>query len=351
MATKTLVTGGSGYFGCVIVQRLVERGDEVSVLDLRDVEHPRPGVRFNRGDIRNPDDVRKAVEGIEVVHHNVAQVPLAKDREQFRTVNIDGVRVLLEAALDAGVRKVIAMSSSAIYGIPKDYPVTDSTPPSPLEEYGQAKLEAEHVVDEYRAKGLDVTLIRPRTIMGHGRLGIMQILFEWIYQGGPVPVFGRGDNIYQFVHGDDLADACIKASDRAGGSNYNIGAAQFGTMRETLEGLIKHAGTGSRLVRAPTGPAVAAMKWTSDRGFSPFAAYHWIMYGESMAFDLTRQMQELDWKPRYSNVEMFCQTYDDYVANRDSILSRKGASHHRSPIKSRLLNVASLGMRVLPNAA
>jgi nucleoside-diphosphate-sugar epimerase len=74
--------------------------------------------------------------------------------------------------------------------------------------------------------------------MGHRRLGIMQILFEWIRQGAAVPVLDGGRNTYQFIHGDDLAEACLAAADRPGSADYNIGAAEFGTMRETLQGLI-----------------------------------------------------------------------------------------------------------------
>ena len=74
-------------------------------------------------------------------------------------------------------------------------------------------------------------MTRPRTIMGHGRLGIFQILFEWIREGYNIPVLGRGDNVYQFVHADDLAEACILAAARPGPTTYNCGALRPGTMR------------------------------------------------------------------------------------------------------------------------
>ena len=82
----------------------------------------------------------------------------------------------------------------------------------PVEEYGRAKLAGETLCWEYGRKGLDVSIVRPCTIVGHGRLGIFQILFEWIYQGKNIPVLSDGKNTYQFVHADDLAEACIQAS-------------------------------------------------------------------------------------------------------------------------------------------
>ena len=176
--------------------------------------------------------------------HNVAQVPLAKDRGLFHSVNVVGTANLLVVARDADVAKVVHTSSSAVFGIPETNPVREDSPRHPLEDYGRAKLEAELLCEEAVAAGQDVTIIRPRTIMGHGRLGIMAVLFDFVADGAPVYLLGRGANRYQFVHADDLADACLRAGDRPGAAVYDVGAAEFGTMRETLEALVDHAGTG-----------------------------------------------------------------------------------------------------------
>ena len=302
-----------------------------------------------RADIRDAAAVKRACEGVSIVHHNVALVPLAKDADAFWSVNEGGTRNLLEAAQQQGVAKVVHMSSSAVFGVPPKNPVDDSVEPRPQEEYGKAKLAGEVLCHEYIAKGLDVSIVRPRTIMGHGRLGIMQILFEWIRQGKNVPVFGRGDNRYQFVHADDLASATLKAGERPGPAIYNVGADRFGTMRETLEGLITHARTSSRVVSVPASPAVAMMNVTSRLGVSPLGAYHALMYGREMYFDLTRTKRELDWSPQFSNVEMFCESYDWYLAHRDEVLGRHHASHHRSPVKQGVLRAVSVGLSVLPS--
>ncbi len=206
---QVLITGGSGYFGSLLRDRLKERGQAVRIFDLADAEDRTPEVTFVAGDIRNEAQVRAACEGCEVVYHCVAQVPLAKDKHLFDSVNIQGTENLLKSALAAKVRKVIYVSSSAVFGVPKSNPVTEKTPPTPAEAYGRAKLQGETLCAKYTQQGLDISMIRPRTIMGHGRLGIFQILFEWIRTGYNVPVFGSGDNLYQFVHADDLAEACI----------------------------------------------------------------------------------------------------------------------------------------------
>jgi len=320
--------------------RLRQRGHAARVFDLVDTDDRPPDVGFVAGDIRDRPRVQEAVEDCDVIFHCVAQVPLAKDKQLFDSVNIDGTKNLLDAAAAAKVRKVIYVSSSAVFGAPKANPVTEETTPAPGEAYGRAKLEGERLCRQAVERGLDVSIIRPRTIMGHGRLGIFQILFEWIREGYNVPVLGKGDNVYQFVHADDLADACLLAAARTGAAVYNCGAEKFGTMREVLEHLCAHAKTGSRVRSVPMSPAVLLMKTTSAVGLSPLGAYHALMYGRSMYFDISRAQRELGWRPRFSNDEMFAHSYDWYLTHREKILREGGASHHRSAVKQGVLALA-----------
>jgi nucleoside-diphosphate-sugar epimerase len=336
-APRALVTGGSGYFGSLLLKQLLRAGWSCASLDLHDAQDRPPEVDFHRADVRDADAVARAVAGCEVVFHNVAQVPLAKDRQAFESVNVHGTRVLLEAAQGAGVSKVVYTSSSAVFGVPERNPVTETTTPVPREAYGRAKLEGEKVCDEFVRRGLDVTVIRPRTILGHGRLGIFQILFEWVRQGHNIPVLGSGDNLYQFVHADDLADATLRAACRPGPAVYHCGAREFGTMRQTLEALCRHAATGSRVRSVPARPAQWAMELTSVLGLSPLGAYHSLMFGRSMYFDIGRAVRELGWEPRHSNEDMIVQSYDWYLQHRQEILAAGPRSRHRSAVSQGVL--------------
>jgi nucleoside-diphosphate-sugar epimerase len=332
-----LVTGGSGYFGSRLVERLRARGYRCRVFDISDPGDRAADVEFVRGDVRDLDAVRRACAGAAVVFNNVAQVPVAKDRALFQSVNVLGTEHVLRAARDAGVRKVVHTSSSAVYGAPRQLPVTERTPLAPAEAYGRAKADAEALCARYAEAGLDVSIVRPRTILGHGRLGIFHILFDWVREGANVPVLGRGDNRYQFVHADDLADACALAADRPGATSYNIGTDRFGTMRELLEGLVRHARTPSRIRSVPMTPAVAAMRLTSALGLSPLGPYHALMYGRAMYFDLSKAEAELGWTPRISNDEMIADSYDWFLAHRHE--SADGLSSHRSPIRQGILSL------------
>jgi nucleoside-diphosphate-sugar epimerase len=344
-----LVTGGSGYFGSLLVDRLGSAGHRVRVFDLNDATDRPADVEFIAGDIRDRAAVREAVDGVDIIMNNVAQVPLARDLDLLRTVNVDGTRLLLEASIDAGVSKVIHTSSSAVFGVPDTNPVLPSTVPAPMEAYGLAKLAAEWACLDAARQGLDVSIVRPRTILGHGRLGIFGILFDWIADGRDPIVLGDGTNRYQFVHSDDLADVCILAAQHAGPGLFNVGTDRFGTMRETLEALCLHAGTGAIVRSVPAAPAGLAMQLSATLGITPFAPYHWLMYSKSMWFDLGHLREQLDWTPAWSTDEMFAQSYDWFVEHRAQV-DDAGASHHRRTAKQGALQTVKRLSGLLPRA-
>ncbi|MDQ1383871.1 MAG: hypothetical protein QOG65_1250 [Actinomycetota bacterium] len=336
MARSILVTGGSGYFGTVVAEQALARGDAVRIFDLNPPGPSLAAAEFVAGDVRDRAAVRGACEGIDVVFHNVAQVPLAKDRALFDEVNVGGTANVLVAARDARVAKIVHTSSSAVFGIPEHNPVTEDSPCRPLEAYGRAKLRAELLCHDAVGGGLDVTIVRPRTVLGHGRLGVIALLFDFVADGAPVFVLGPGDNRYQLVHANDLADACLRAGDRAGPSVYNVGALEFGTMRETLQALVEHAQTGSRVRSLPVAPARLTMQALAALGLAPFAPYHWLLYSESLFFDVTKARTELGWEPRHSNASMVIESYEWFVAHR-SDSGGTVRSHHQSPVRPGLV--------------
>lgn len=343
---RALVTGGSGYLGSEVVRQLVAAGAEVRVLDVVDDPGRPEGVELVQGDIRSAADVARAVDGIDVVLHNVAQVPLAKDPNLFESVNVGGTEVLLRASADAGVSKVVHTSSSAVFGVPRDNPVTRATVPAPAEEYGRAKLDAELLCRAAVSRGLDVTVVRPRTVVGPGRLGIFGILFDWIADGAAVPVMGSGANRYQFVHARDVASACVLAAERPGPAVYNIGSEAFGTMRESLEALCAYAGTGARVVSAPKPLIRPLVRVTGQLGLTPLGPYHWLMYGESMWFDLEPAHNELGWSSLHSTEDALREAYDWFLRNR-AMASAAGGSVHRRSAPQGILRLGKKASRAL----
>lgn len=340
---NVLVTGGSGYFGEVLLSKLLKKGFNCKNFDLNNLDNEclSSNVETIIGDIRDRDSLSNALKGIDIVFHNVAQVPVAKDNNLFFEVNYTGTENLLDLMVRNNVSKIVYTSSSAIFGVPSENPVLENTIPKPFEAYGKAKLYGENSCLRYLKQNLiDVSIIRPRTILGHGRLGIFQILFEWVINGYNLPVFDGGKNVYQFCHADDLADACILSSELDVNGIYNIGAEEYGTMRQLLQGLIDHAGGKQKITSLNSNLIKPFMTISSITNLSPLGAYHAKMYGSSMFFDLKKAKNDLGWVSNFSNQEMIKESFDWYVSNRNDVLSNsKKRSHHKSLVKQGILSL------------
>lgn len=337
---KVLVTGGSGYFGSLLINRLLNKGFKVGSLDIISPIQSSKDVEFHKVDIRDLDSLKKNLSGYETIYHNVAQVPLAKNNKLFWDVNVKGTENLCRAAILAKVDKIVYTSSSAIYGVPPINPVTEKMVPLPGESYGLAKLEGEKICEHYSKKGISVSIIRPRTIMGHGRLGIFSILFDWIRQGVNIPVLNNGENIYQFVHAEDLAEACILSSNKTFQfDTFNIGALDYYSMRETLENLCAYAQTGSKVFSLPLKPIEFVMNLTSTLRLSPLSPYHSLMYGRSLYFDISKAKSELGFYPKKTTNKMFRESYDWFIENFDLLNSNQNVSPHKKPVNEAVLKI------------
>jgi nucleoside-diphosphate-sugar epimerase len=335
--TTHLITGGSGFFGNLIARRLVARGDRVKVLDIwEDPTRPKE-IDYFQCDILDPNGLREAMRGISVVHHNAALVPLTKAGEQFWRVNVEGSRNTAQAAVEAGVQAFVYMSSSTVFGVPHQFPINDATPLRPVEIYGRTKLAGEEAVREICERaGLPLIVVRPRTILGGGRLGIFQILFEWIREGRNVYVIGPGHSPFQFVHANDLMDAYMLVLDHGKSGAYNVGTDRFGTLREALGHLIANAGSSSKVKSLPAALTIQTLRALDLLGLSPLAPWHYMSYHKPFYFD-TSKLAAIGWKPRYSNDEMFRESYDWFKDNFDRLAAGKAGSAHRRPVREGML--------------
>jgi nucleoside-diphosphate-sugar epimerase len=334
-----LITGGSGFLGNLIARRLHARGERVRILDVWEDPSRPLEIEFVKCDIRDVNGVAAAMRGVDVVHHNVALVPLTKAGAEFWSVNVDGSRIAAERAVKVGVKTFIHMSSSAIFGAPEKCPVTNDSPIHPVEIYGRAKLAGELAVRAIAEKGqMPLIVIRPRTILGEGRLGIFQILFQWISENRKIYVIGNGNQKFQFVHAHDLMDAYLLAMDAGKPGVYNVGTDRFGTLRESLEHVISHARSTSRVASLPAGITINTLRVLYWLRLRPLAPWHYLTYHKAFHFDV-QPLLDLGWKPRYSNDEMFRERWDWFVQNKDRLAAEAATSPHRSVVKQRLLGL------------
>jgi nucleoside-diphosphate-sugar epimerase len=340
-----MITGGTGFLGCHVARRFLAEGAEARLVDLLPLDEPdlRGRCEVVQADIRDADAVRRASQDVDVVVHAAAALPIQGSRAVIESVNVGGARNILEAARGAGVRRVIAISSTALYGIPDVHPLYEDSPLQPLGLYGASKFQLEQACLAFREQGLDVTIVRPKTFIGTGRLGLFQILFDWIQRGKKIPILGPGNNRYQLLAVTDLVDALWRmAAERAPGNEvFNIGAERFGTVREDLEALCAHAGTGSRLAPVPVGLAVPALRLLEVTRLSPLVEWHYKTAYKDSFVSVEKAKRVLGWAPQRSNAEVLIETYDWYVAHYAEYLGRVGLTH-RVPWDQKMLKFVRL---------
>lgn len=324
-----LVTGGSGFLGQAFVRRLLQQpGVKVRVFDNAPMPAEWIGkVEFQQGDIRDPTAVDTAVRGVEAVMHGAAALPIHRDHQLIHDVNVEGTRNVLEAAVRHGTKAVVHISSTAVYGLHKEHPILESNKLIPVGPYGESKVLAEHVCEEYRGR-LHVPIIRPKTFLGQGRLGVFEILFDWIHDGKRIPMIGKGHNKYQLLDVEDLVDAILLvATHPKGNDTFNIAAAEFGTLRQDLAPLFEAAGHPPRFLPTPRRTTIAAL-WTMDKlRLSPLSKWHYGTMSSDSYVEITKAKDVLGWEPKRSNQDTLLAAYTWYHAHRDEVKATVGTTH------------------------
>lgn len=342
MGVDFLVTGGSGFLGVNLVRYLLRHRHAVRTLDIAPFSSAQSrSVDAREGDIRNPDVARAAVDGAEVVVHCAAALPLYSP-EEIRSTDVDGTRVLLEAAARAGTKRFIFISTTAVYDVHDPRSLLEDDPLSGVGPYGRAKIEAEKLCREFRKDGLCLSVLRPKSFVGPERLGIFELLYDFAFEGRNFPIIGAGSNRYQLLDVEDLCEAvylCAKLEDARVNDVFNVGAAEFATLKEDFQAVLDRAGHGRHIVALPARPAILTLKMLEALRLSP--VYAWIY--ETMARDsyvsIEKIRRQLGFRPRYSNKDALIRNYDWYVANRDSLKAAPGVSH-RVPWKRGALELA-----------
>jgi nucleoside-diphosphate-sugar epimerase len=334
------ITGGAGFLGLHLARRLLADGHEVRTLDLAPLDDAQleREVEEIRGDVRSAADAARLVEQADVLVHAAAALPIQASRETIHSVNVEGAAVTLAAALEARVKRAVLISSTAVYGVPEHHPIAEDAPLVGVGHYGESKIDAERVAEDSGRRGLEVVILRPKTFIGPERLGVFEILFDWIREGRRIPILGDGSNRYQLLAVEDLVEATVSAATGdVAGETFNIGATDFGTVRTDLEGLIAHAGSGSRLRPVPARPAEIALRALELARLSPLAEWHYRTAHRDSFVDVSKAQRLLGFAPRLSNEQALCETYDWYLANRDRV-GEAGVTH-RVPWDQRALGV------------
>jgi len=340
-----LITGGAGCLGINLTRFLLAKGQSVTSLDIAELDYPdvRDQINVIRGDIRDTTTVEAAMREVQIVVHTAAALPLYSPREIFST-DVDGARNLLNAAYSHGVERFIHISSSAVYGIPDHHPLLEDDQLYGVGPYGQAKVEAEGLCEEYRAQGMWVPILRPKSFLGPERLGIFAMLYEWAKEGKNFPVLGSGNQPYQFLDVEDLCAAiwlCATLPQSVTNDTFNIGAKQFGSPRSDFQALLDYAGHGKRIVSIPELPAILGLRAVEKLGLSPLYPWIYETIGKESFVSIEKAERMLGFSPRYSNQESLIRNYQWYLENEERFAGTSGVTH-RMPWSQGILKLAKI---------
>ena len=342
---KFLVTGGSGFLGINLIRFLHSKGHQVKSLDLVEFDYPDMNNKIEpiKGDIRDKESVNKAVEGVDIIIHCAAALPLYKPEEIFST-DIDGTRNMLEAAESAKVDRFVHISSTAVYGIPDHHPLDETDKLDGVGPYGEAKIKAEEECLKYREKGMCVPIIRPKSFIGPERLGVFDLLFDWAKDGHGFPMIGNGKNRYQLLDVEDLCAAvylCCTLTPTIVNDTFNIGAKEFTTMREDYQAVLDFAGHGKKIKGLPEKPIILTLRLLEAMKLSPL--YKWVYETASKDSFVSIEKAEkvLSYKPRYSNKDALIRNYKWYLEHHKEFKDKSGISH-RVPWKQGILKFAKV---------
>ena len=341
---RYLLTGGAGFLGINLVRYLLERDQEVVTLDIEDFDYPeRDKITEITGDIRDRAMVDKSMEGIDIVVHMAAALPLYPPEEIYST-DIEGTRIILDSAFEHKIKRVIHISSTAVYGIPDHHPLVEEDQRVGVGPYGEAKVEAEDICFEYREKGLIVPVIRPKSFIGPERLGVFALFYDWAKDGRGFPMLGDGNNRYQLMDVEDLCSAiylCATLDEEIVNDTFNIGAREFTTMKEDYQVVLDYAGFGKKITGLPAEPAIWLLRLLEAMNMSPLYKWVYETASKDSFVSIEKAEEKLGYDPKYSNKDALLRNYQWYIDNLENFEKQSGVSH-RVPWSQGILKLAKL---------
>lgn len=339
---KVAVTGAGGMLGSHLVRRLADEGYEVLGVDIRAGAATSPAISQVVADVRDTPRMARLLAGADVVVHCAAALP-SYPADEIRSVIVDGTRSLFAAARTARVARVVHISSTAVYGLPSVVPTPEDYPHRPVDAYSAAKSEAEAAAVKFRDEDLCVAVLRPKTFLGPGRMGLFAMLFEWAEQGHNFPVLGSGNVLIQMLDMDDLLDAimlALNAPPDVANHAYNIGAAEFGTIRDAFQAVLDAAGHGKRVVSVPARPTVGVLQALGRLRLSPVYARLVRKLLDDSYVSIERARDDLGFEPRHSNRDAILRTFRWWQAQHVSPAQADGRRTSREPWRQGALSLA-----------
>jgi nucleoside-diphosphate-sugar epimerase len=306
---RILVTGGTGFTGKALVRRLLDAGHSVVALDYKEGyktdELRKWGAEVVIGSVTDPEVVRRATKGVEIVHHLAAAFrELNVPNQHYWDVNVGGTRNVLEAAHNAGVKKFIYCSTCGVHGNVKNPAAGEDAPIQPADYYQQTKYEAEPIVLDYVKKGLKAAILRPAAIYGPGDPERFYLIFKRVAKG-VFPMFGDGRTLYHPLYIDNLIDAFLLAQeeDKGVGEAYLIADEEYVTIEDLVRRVANALGVEVKIPHYPLWPVVVAGHICEKvckplRITPPIFPRRVDWYRQNRAFKIDKAKRDLGYQPK-----------------------------------------------------
>jgi nucleoside-diphosphate-sugar epimerase len=306
---RILVTGGTGFTGKALVRRLLELGHEVVALDskegIKTHEIRDWGGEVVLGSVTDPEVVRRAIKDVEVVHHVAAAFrEMNVPESTYQEVNVGGTRNVLEAALEAGVRKLVNCSTVGVHGNVDHPPADETAPIRPADYYQRTKHEAELIARRFCDRGLPAVTLRPAAIYGPGDPERFGMIFRRVLRG-TFPMFGSGKTLYHPLYIDSLVDAFLLAMEdgKGVGESYLIADEQSLEIEDLVRRVARVLGVDVKIPHLPVFPVVVAghlCEWVCKPfGVTPPLFPRRVdWYRQNRAFKIDKAKRDLGYAPR-----------------------------------------------------
>ena len=319
---KHVIIGGDGFVGRYTARDLLALGEEVVVCDIHKSDLPiYPDAQFVHLDITDKEALASApIEPDDVVYNMAARMlhpvmPRKQRHDYFFSVDFEGAKNVVDTMLQKDCNKLVQFSTDMVYGkILTEQPIMHDHPRNPIGEYADSKRHCENYCIEKRSEGLNVSIFRPRLIIGPGRLGILSHLFRFIKHSLPVPLIGNGSNHYQMISVFDCASSAVRAWQKnIPNSEFNLGSKNAPTVRELLNGLIREAGSRSILVSTPASLIKLTLRALDKVNLSPLVPEQFEIADEDYIVDISHTESVLDWTPKDGDFDMLLEAYKSFA--------------------------------------
>jgi nucleoside-diphosphate-sugar epimerase len=323
---KVYVTGGTGFTGAALVERLLQDGHEVTVLDnkpgLIADKLSSLGAKITYGSVADREDVAKSIGEPEVVFHLAAAFrETGAPDELYKRVNVEGTRIPLEESIRVGARKFIYCSTQGVHGHIDNPPGDENSPIAPADYYQQTKYEGELVLDEYKDSPIEVCTLRPTAIYGPGDPERFGMIFRRAKKGF-FPIFGAGRTYYHPVYIDNLVDAFILCMEpgKGAGEAYIIADEEYFSIEELVKRVAKAIDVEVSTPHFPIAPLIVAGH-VCEKICKPFGINPWIFprrvdwFRQVRAFKIDKAKRDLGYVPRVGIDEGLRRTGQWYKEN------------------------------------